>query len=268
MKIAAYIVVKNDAFYIDMAIQSVLPYVSGIYIQDQKSTDGTTDIIRSFAGQYPDIIKHEIIDTTIEDRFDPNYNEPKYRSLGVQRAEDLFNPEYILKLDADEIYTDYFFQNIFSMQDVLKDYQGVRVSGERFISKIYKTACPYSAVEGPGGKKFYDPHTQLWKASLNLRYVKNPSMVGFLHCVHVPDPIPAFWLSGICNIHLHRTFGPKAFKFWAEGEEEFEEKTPFNPKVSAPNWYNSYVNMETAEKANFEWPDFVLNKWKAWGIWE
>jgi hypothetical protein len=34
-------VVKDDEYYVDMALRSVLPYVDGVYIQDQMSTDGT-----------------------------------------------------------------------------------------------------------------------------------------------------------------------------------------------------------------------------------
>jgi glycosyltransferase involved in cell wall biosynthesis len=268
MKIVAYMVVKNDEFYIDMALQSVLPFVAGIYIQDQKSTDGTTDIIRSFVNKYPDLIKHDVVDTEINERFDPNYNEPKYRSLAVQKAEELYNPEFILKLDADEIYTEHFFKSVLSLKGFGDNYRGAKVSGDRFISKIYKTGCPYSVTMSPQGKRFYDPHTQIWKADLHVRYYRNPAMSGFLHCVHSPDPQPVYWLDGICNIHLHRTFGPKAFNFWAEGGDIFERKTPFNPQVSAPKWYNNQVNIKTAEQVNFKWPSFVLDKWKEWGVWE
>ena len=41
-------VVRDEEEYIEMAIESVLPYVKGIYILDTGSEDDTLSIIRSF----------------------------------------------------------------------------------------------------------------------------------------------------------------------------------------------------------------------------
>ena len=251
--IVAWMVLKNDAYYLPMALESVLPYVEGIYIQDQGSTDGSLEIIKNFQTR-TDKICLEVVDTGLE-RFDQTYNEPKYRSLAIERAEQVFKSKYLLKLDADEIYTPYFFGQVDKLEPALEQgsINALRMSGERFIAKQYRTASPHALYEHKG-EKFYDPHTHFWSTRVKVRYILNPAMSGnFLHCIISPEPTPIYWVSGICNIHLHRTFGPKSFDFWAEGGDEFERKTPFNAREMAPKWFADDINFGTAEKVDFEW---------------
>lgn len=274
MKICAWMVLKNDAYYLPMALQSVLPYVTNIYIQDQGSTDGSLEIAKEYESKYLNTIKVEVVDTGL-DRFDFQYNEPYYRSLAIERAEEIFKPDYLLKLDADEIYTPYFFSQVASCEEGFKAgvINSLRMSGERFISKTHKTASPH-AIFIHNGVKFCDPHTHLWSTRQRVRYVKNPDMSGsFLHCILAPNPEPIKWIPGICNVHLHRTFGPKSLTFWGEGGDKFDKevylsgKQKFNAPVICPQWFNHEVNMGTAEQVDFEWPDYVLKKWEEWGIW-
>lgn len=269
MNICAWMVLKDDAYYLPMALKSVEPYVNSIYIQDQGSTDGSYEIAKEFQEKSKCNIVIERIDTHMK-RFDQEYNEPKYRSLAIERAEIVFNPEYLLKLDADEIYTPYFFNKVNELKAGLEGraINSLRMSGERFIARDYKTASPH-ALFIHNGNNYYDPHTHFWSTRVKVRYVKNPAMSGsFLHCVLSPEPNPIYWVPGICNIHLHRTFGPKSLQFWSEGGDEFDwNARPFNARVMAPKWFASDVNMGTAEKVNFDWPDYVLEKWNEWGIW-
>lgn len=53
MKIVAWMVVKEDEYYVDMAIKSVAPFVEAIYVQDQKSNDNTVKIIQESVGKTP-----------------------------------------------------------------------------------------------------------------------------------------------------------------------------------------------------------------------
>ncbi len=268
LDIVAVMVVKDDQYYIPMAIQSVLPYVKGIYIQDQMSTDGTHEEVLKFGS---DKIYIEQIDTGHKERFESTYNEPYWRTRALKAAENIFEPEWILKLDADEVYTEYFFNRL---NDLLSDdpkFEAIRVSGDRPVSKDYWATLGSNELEktewSPEGGSFGDAHTQVWKA-WKYYYINNPGLPGSnFHPILTPDPQPQYWLPGICNFHVHRMFGPKAFKFWAEGGDVFEEKTPFHAPTMAPKWYNHEVNMGTAEKRDFKFPDYILEKWKKWGIW-
>ena len=281
MNIAAHMVIKNDVFYVPMAIRSILPYVKGIYIQDQMSTDGTYEVIKSIINEAGANIVVERVDTGFKGRFHPEYDEPKFRTLAVKRAEKLFNPDWLLKIDGDEIYTDYLFQRLEELLPRDFPYNGIHLSGERPISKDYwatngatevgKTPNgvvnhTYTIISSPEGGKFGDPHTQLWRPG--HYYIPNPMLSKF-HPVLSPDPQPKYWLPGVTNIHLHRTFGPKAYAFWEEGGEKIDRSKPFLPPRDCPNWYNSDVNMGTAEKRDFKWPKYILEKWENWegGIW-
>ena len=261
MKIAAYMVVKNDAYFIGMAIKSVLPYVCGIYIQDQMSDDGTWEKIQEIGRGEKKIVGEQV--DTGPGRFHDGYNEPFFRSMAVERCEEIFKPEWVLKLDADEIYTPFFFEQLEKAD--LKDYEAVRVAGDRFISKTRRSNHPSSMETSPEGVKFVDPHTQLWRAGLGIRYMQNPFFTRF-HPILSPDPWPQYWLEGICNIHLHRIFGPKSLPFWRD-EGGGNMVHPYHPPTQAKKWYESSVNLGNSEEVDFVWPDFVLEKWKDWGIW-
>lgn len=266
LNIAAFMVVRDDEYYIDMALASVLPYVKGVYIQDQMSIDGTYEKACAIMGASNGKILIERVDTGQKERFTEGYNEPYWRTMAVRRCEDVFKPEWILKLDADEIYTPYFFENIETILTGNPYYNGVIVSGDRFISKTQRSVHPSAIEISPDGVKFVDPHTQVWRAQRHY-YIQNPHMSGYFHPVMEPPVHPAYWLPGICNIHLHRIFGPKAYTFWQEGGEEIDKTTKFHAPTMAPKWFMSPVNMGCSEEVEFEWPAYVLRKWEDWGIW-
>lgn len=262
MRIAAFMVVKDDAYYVDMALKSVLPHVVGVYIQDQGSTDGTVETIKSVPDPEGNIVL-ECVDTGLG-RFDPNYDEPHYRTMAVERCEERFKPDWILKLDADEIYTEHFFRSLKDRD--LSGVNAVRVAGDRFISRTHRSVHPSAIEISPAGIPYVDPHTQLWRAGQGVKYISNPAFQRF-HPILSPDPQPQLWLPGVCNIHLHRIFGPKAVAFWQEGGEKAPEGPPYHPPTMFPAWYNSAVNMGNAEEVAFDWPEYVLAKWDEWGRW-
>jgi len=271
MKVCAWMVVKDDVFYVDLAIKSVLPYVDGVYIQDQLSTDGTTERIKQLQEEYPGKIIHELEDTDVKERFESTYNEPLWRTTALRRAEEIFDPQFLLKLDADEFYTPHFFEQLKNLEAPLqcKTFNSLMISGERFISTKYRAACPDDERRDRFENKYYDPHILFWSRRVKVNYIRNPAFPNsYLHCIMSPEPTPTHWVPGLCVLHLHRTFGPKAKIFWEEGGEKLDKK-PYNPKEQCPNWYNHRVNMGTAERLDFNWPDYVLERWSQWGeIWE
>ena len=264
LRIAAFMCIKNDAYYVQMALQSIIPYVDGVYIQDQMSDDGTYEAIMDMKS---DRIRVDRVDTGIAERFADHYDEPYYRSMAVNQCEEIFNPDFILKIDGDEIFTPYFFEmlGLINMGGI----NGVKVSGDRFISPTHRSVHPTAIEMSPGGIPFVDPHIQLWRAKRGYNYIANPSFTRF-HPILMPVPAPLIWLDGICNVHLHRLFGPKALAFWSEGTDVIDRTKPLYPPTSCPNFYNSGINMGNAERVDFVWPQYILDRWATWegGIWE
>ena len=268
MRLAAHICTKNDGYYIDMALKSVAPYVEGIYVQDQSSTDDTVGVVAKVQKMFPDKIVLETVSQPLEP-FHKDYNEVEFRNKAVQRTIELFNPDFICKLDSDELITEFFFNSMRELDPVNSKFNAICVSESRFISRTLVSADQEIYGFHKGGNWYYGGHVLFWRVSLGTRYHHNSAFPGcHFHPILSPDPHPYYWLPGNCHIHLHRTFGPKAFKFWAEGGDKFEEVNPFNPRTMAPKWFNDRGNLGTAEEIEYAWPDYVLAKWKEFGIWD
>jgi len=269
MKIAVWMVVRSysgiEEYYISMAIESVVNYVDAIYIQDQGCEDQTIQVAKeTVRDRIPLVI--ESVPTNLP-RFDKAYNEPFFRSQALKRAEEIFKPDFLLKCDADDMYTPDFFKTVKQMEESgeLSKYNSIRHSSERFITPEWRSQSKH-AKQIFDGLPFYDPHIHFWRSGLGIHFVKNPGMGGsFFHCVLNKEPIPILCLPGIHNIHLHRSFGNKAFKFWAEGGDEFEETTPFCPEKQAPKWFRSQLNMGQATYTPYPWPEYIKDKWRKWG---
>lgn len=265
MNIAVCMCLKSsegiEAYYVDMALKSLLPYVSVVYVQDQGCTDDTIEIIKVTVGdKIPLVIEQEFNPLP---RFSMGYNEPKYRNKAIKRCEEVFSPEWILQCDADDIFTPHLFETILATD--LTGINGFFYASDRFITPEYKSGWRGDLIEY-GGRMWVDPHYKFWRASCRVRYPDREG--GQFHNVPTNDPSPLLCVDGICNIHLHRMFGPKSWNFWRSDGDVFEEKTPFNPRTQAPKWFSSPQNMGSAVKVDYPWPDFILNKWKEWATYD
>ena len=131
MKIAMWMVIKDDEYYVDMALNSVLNYVDAIYVQDQSSLDNSVDVIIETVGERVPLVI-EMVKTKLP-KFHVDYNEPYYRSLAILRVENLF-PEcdWILQQDADDLYTPFFFEQVKKIEESgeikTSTVSGIRVS--------------------------------------------------------------------------------------------------------------------------------------------
>lgn len=270
MKICSVIVLKStdgiDEYYIDMAIKSLLPYVSGIYVQDQGCIDNTIKVIRDTVKAGPTVVPL-IIEHVLNPhpRFSLGYDECLYRNMAIARCEELFpDAEWLLQNDADDLFTPYFFETIAKMEAIghLEGINSIFYATERFITPEMKSGWRGDLVEF-GGKYYHDPHNKVWRSSLKVRYPEKKD--GQFHNVPVTDMYPVKIIEGICNIHLHRSFGPKAFSYWAQAGDVFEKTIPFNPRKQAPKLFTDPQNMGSAVSAGFEWPEYILYKWAQWG---
>ena len=272
MRLAAHMVVRDDAYYVDMGLRSILPHIEGIYIQDQGSTDGTCAVIRELMPEFPGKIVLEVKPTGLP-RFDRRYNEIEFRNAALERTIEIYNPDFICKFDADELVTPLLFGQIANCN--LQGINGICIAESRFISKTLMSANQEIYGHFIEGDWYYGGHIFFWRVSHGTKYAQNPAFSNSFHPILQPDPRPYIWLPGITHIHLHRTFGPKAFKFWNEGyadkgiaENPIDMVNPFNARTMASEWFNDKENLGTAIKVDFDWPDYVLKKWEAWGIWE
>lgn len=265
MRFSAYMVIKDDAYYVDMALKSILPYIEGIYIQDQGSSDGTVDVIKSCPYQEKIVLEVEEDLRNIPRFHSELYDEVYYRNKALVRAEEIFSTDFICKFDADELVTPLLFKKI---ANVSGDVRSICVEESRFISKNLVSADNETYGVLRDGRLYCGGHILFWSAGRGIKYVRNPAFSNSFHPILAPDPHPQVWIPGITHIHLHRTFGPKALDFWREGGDEFGNEFPFNARVMAPKWFHARENLGTAVKVDFDWPEYVLEKWQKFGIWE
>lgn len=270
MNIAAVLVVKStgglEEFYVSMAVRCLVGNVKYLYVQNQGCDDDTIGEILRYSNGLDLVIEN--IENDLP-RFDLRYNEPYFRSLSIERCEKVFNPTWILQIDADEIFTKEFFSQINNLNRLgkLDRCNGCFYPSDRFITPKWNSRFSDDMRDDVnGGPKLVDPHHKFWRASIKSRYSNNPTLNHNFHGVMSPSPHPMVTLQGICNVHIHRMFGPKAFKFWAEGGDKFENTIPFDPSKMAPVWFNHKVNMGSAVYEPYDWPDFVMEKWKSWGF--
>jgi len=268
MKISAVFVIKSengiDEYYMDMAIKSVLPYVSSIYVQDQCSTDNIVEIIKEIVGNKVPLAIEQV--SAPFHRFSIKYNEPVYRNSAIERCEKIFDPEWIVQNDADDLFTPYFYETVREIYEKgdLEGRNSIIYATERFITPGHKSGWKGDFVEF-GGNMYHDPHYKFWRASIKLRYPVVEE--GHFHNVPETNVFPVYMMppDKVCNIHLHRSFGPKAFNFWREGGDEFENTIPFNPRLQAPKKFTGPQNMGSAVEVDFEWPEYIISKWDEWG---
>jgi len=277
-KLACWMVVRDDAYYVDMAIKSVLPYVDGFYILDNGSADGTIEIIESFNSDkivlekikydFPVNKNHVELQLrfppyfTWNEEYDGNCLEAQTRNICVKNCTEVFNPDWLIQLDSDEVYTKLFFETLAKLD--LSNLEAVQHSTDLFLGTQHIARQP----EIWQGEK-HDPHHRSWKGKLNVKWSR-PNRNEHVIPVMMPGERwfggnSAQWIDGIVHIHLHRMFGPKSTGLWNviksdDGQVRVEpvDKTLFKKLCS------------NAKKVDFDWDKelpFVIEKWREWGVW-
>jgi len=252
IRLICWMVVRDDEYYIDMAIESVLPYVDGIYILDNGSTDGTIKKIESFNNskiylekikysfERPDFAKGDHTWThpywQWDERYDGNSLEAQTRNLCMKHCIEKFDPDWLIQLDADEVYTPLFFKKLNELE--LEKIAAIRHSTDCFLNET-------TIMRRPNGDTF-DCHYRSWNPRLDFKWKKTDKYAG--HVAIDIKPIKGYqilFLKELVHIHLHRTFGPKGIS-----KEEREKLLKGHVK-----------------KVNFNWEEelpFVIQKWRKW----
>jgi len=104
MRLSVCCPILNEAWFVDLWLQSVLSYADDIVILDGGSTDGTLDIIDKYKDD-----RIQLIEMPQEGKpYSEDWDEGERRNLLIDRAKG----DYVLVLDADEMIGDEFINFI------------------------------------------------------------------------------------------------------------------------------------------------------------
>lgn len=258
-------VVRDDEYYVDMAIKSVLPYINNLYILDNGSEDGTIEIIEAFSSDkiHLEKIKYDFPCASFDrghhtithpywrydEQYDGNSLEAQTRNICMRNCIETFNPDWLIQIDADEVFTKLFFDTLKKLNS--SNISAIAHSTDRFITEHHIARDP---VKWDGD--IYDPHRRSWKANVPVKWIKpdkgNKHVVPRMPQISVIMPqISVIWIDGIVHIHLHRMFGPKSKSFLDNMDKDFYDE-----------------QMKHSKKVNFDWDSelpFVAEKWREWG---
>jgi len=278
VKSAVWMICRNDGYYIDMAIKSVLSNVDGIYIFDNGSDDNTIEVIESFHSdkiylekqryttEYGD--SYSLIDCAVhpywrwDEQYDGNSLEAHTRNYAMKRCMEIFTPHWLLNLDADEVVTQLLFNRLNQLD--LDIVTSVEHNTDRFIDSQHIAREPNT-----WGYMRYDPHIRFWNTKTPMKWLRQRREYGHVRIIgpqevtdgneFSPSRCTNKWIEhlrkygeenriflyDILHIHLHRMFGPKSAYFFEHygNNHEFKVKVDFNWEQELP---------------------FVWEKWKTW----
>jgi len=294
--------IRDEEFYIEMAIRSVVERSFGVYLQDTGSKDKTVNIIKGLQLEYPKKIVLEEKYFGGKYRFDfgpwvagqppTGFDEAKARAYGTQRAVEAF-PDYdwILSIDADEVVSDKMFNEI------------ERASALGAMQLGFATLCPmtYNTISNrsedfkPMMDTFsnvphvlFDPHVRAWSKALSVIFGYGS---GGYHIWQSVSDVGRIVSDEQIHFHLHYGFGPKSIHGWlcqwtdtAKGfanslgipEELCEEQWPYEERF--PDWFvggrfkpKLEILKSVLDRSIFlkePLPQFVVDRWKEWGDYE
>jgi glycosyltransferase involved in cell wall biosynthesis len=244
---AVWIVCRDEEFYIDMAIESVISKVDGIFILDTGSKDKTLSVISNFKQdkivlEQKDFGSNFRFGCDLEGVEDRCQRQVEARNYAMKRAIEIFNPQkFIIQLDADEIFNDRFFE-------ILESLEGDCLGHSTDLSITSHTVSSHPLdIEIWNGIKLFDPHVRVWRASLPIHWAERegrhvvPRLDGYRDYLDIPNRVVT---SNNVHFHLHHSFGPKCKKpsedlLWSKAKR-------FEITVSHPL------------------PDYTVERWKMW----
>lgn len=294
MKKVVVMVVKNEQFYIEMAVRSVIDFVDGVCVIDTGSIDNTINILSFLKISYSKLYFEQKKFCESSDRFPPDYDEVISRNYAIERALNIFGDNsWIIILDGDEVLNQRYFECLNG---------AINVGAKTFGHSTNVPASPYLVwgeekyyVTWSDKWKLFDPHVRAWNTNLNVRFVRRP-VVGHMILKEVgreEDLHHEYVTTDNVHFHLHRGFGPKCLyryinriNFECTGREAcknlgieykdifsqellmekfpeyFDENKKFIPPFDTDSsWRSSFKPM------THPLPDYVVEKWRSWGYW-
>jgi len=191
MKLDAYMLVRNEKYWLPMSLKSIYDLCDKIFIIDNGSTDGSDEIAKSFGS------KVEVIYMPGDGFADPKTNEVTLRNVGIRACLD-DGADMILRWDADEILYENQEEKI---RDLYYDteYGAWKFQCHRFVSDFHwvqdlREGEPGFMVEGSyelegWGRQSGQGKLVLFRANPNLHYVPDPHYLG-LHSSEFESVVP------------------------------------------------------------------------------
>jgi glycosyltransferase involved in cell wall biosynthesis len=289
MKNSVWIVTRDDEFYIDMAIKSVIDYVDGVYVLDTGSKDNTFSKIFALQRSSPTPIVYEHKDFGGPVRFSPEYREAEARNHAMKRCTELFKSDWLIQLDSDEAYNEKFFEVLRNVQQGDGNALGhstLLLTAPTFLSWNKSDLSMWAGIE------LHDPHVRAWRSDIGIQWENRagqhviprapgrPDYLETLRRVVTPEYV---------HFHLHRSFGPKCiatylvdFKHAYEGASR-ELGVPMEhifdqPYLQEryPDWFVNgkfkpkkevFDRTKAFSREAHVLPDFIVERWLAWGDW-
>lgn len=217
--IALCMIVKNEASVIKRALNSVYRIVDKVYICDTGSTDGTQDIIKEF-------LSDKNIPCEIQDRKWVDFATNRNQCFALAKG----NCDYIMTLDADEIFTPYI--------DKFPDYKKAVYTLPKFTQPRVDVATVFGA--------FVYYRIQFFKESCGWEW--------FYPCHEIcmsKEPTTMQKLSNVCIIPTQEGDRAKDPKRFMRDALLFENFLIDNPKDSRAIYYlaQSYGDAGQPDKA-------------------
>lgn len=277
MRIAAWMVVRNDAYYVDMAIRSLAGHVDGIVVVDTGSTDDTKEKLQQMHGLDILVLEKDFGGTG---RFEDGYREAEARNYAMKQTIQAFDPDWLVQIDADEVYNDRFWECV--KDAYATGAQGFGHPTSMPVTPDLVSSHPLDMQIWDGKWKLFDPHVRSWDARLQVTWVKPEGghviPVGACHNYVTSDDV---------HFHLHRSFGPKSLHAWftnfEKGWEDAAENLGVSPeRINDQEWFEEKYperfisgkfvppaevllsRMKYVKETSHLLPEFVVSKWKEW----
>ncbi len=220
MKIISWTIINNEIDFVKDIIDYHLSWIDGMFFLDNGSTDGTLEYLKLRASQDSRIIIEEYPENFITQyesewsEMSSPFPEVDVRNFAINQVISKMNPDWLIQLDADEVFTK-------RTKDIIIENENASCIGHSTINPV--CLLEEHPLEIRGGLTLHDPHVRIWKADQNIFYMENPNLKGHqYHCIpsfgeskkHLfHHPMIKFTDEPI-HFHLHWMYGAKLQKFY------------------------------------------------------
>ena len=274
-KICVVLVVRDEEFFLPLTLSSVRQYADHVFVLDTGSVDRTMEILRTSG------VTYEQKDFGGAYRFDGGsytggkgatgkgpYREMEARNYALDRASELFRPDWILRMDADESFHYSLFEAMRNEREM--DAMGFGCEMPVGFSPMRLSRLPDS-MRTWSGVSLHDPHVFAWRESKHRVRWMHPERQHV--CLHGLPPSRV--ISYPVQFHYHRVFGPKSIYTYLYWERSFagenlpygaitwlqnEEITPMNFRDDAI--YRKLMPERFDAQGRFKVPKIVVDYFK------
>jgi glycosyltransferase involved in cell wall biosynthesis len=229
-KIAVVMVVRDEEYFVPISVRNACEHADSVFVLDTGSVDGTIAELSKLQIAFPGKLcleqKHFGGGYSFDDGAVDNcrnelppasagaYREMDARNYALEQAEDIFDPDWILRMDADETFHGYLFNAIRTTQKPCVGFSTELPVGYDPVS-LNRTPSDLSSW---CGLTLHDPHVFAWdRRKTKVRWTHPHGRHVELSGQYISDPSAALLLDYPVHFHWHRCFGPKAiytFLYW------------------------------------------------------